>query len=166
MNWGLSDELAKKFPKIIPVSRPLVLDQTIKDPNWLLGLICGEGNFFVNINKSKSTKIGEQVLLVFKITQHIHDTQLMKQLIVYLECGNYYASEGYDYGDFSVSKFSEIVDIIILFLDKHKIIGVKSQDFQAFKKVAELMKTGEHLTSKGIEKIRNIKAGMNSKRKI
>ena len=87
---------------------------------------------------------------MFKITKHTRDTQLMKQLIVYLECANYYVSEGYDYGDFSVSKFSDIVDIIIPLFDKHKIIGVKSQYYQAFKEVAELMKTGEHLTPKGI----------------
>jgi len=30
---GLSDELKVVFPNVIPVKRPLVVDQVIKDPN-------------------------------------------------------------------------------------------------------------------------------------
>lgn len=37
MNQGLSSQLKKAFPNIIPVTRPLVLDQKIKDPFWLAG---------------------------------------------------------------------------------------------------------------------------------
>jgi hypothetical protein len=37
MNRGLSDELKTAFPDITPVVRPLVVDQEIKDPNWLAG---------------------------------------------------------------------------------------------------------------------------------
>ncbi|KAF1107987.1 hypothetical protein B8V09_03535 [Streptococcus agalactiae] len=33
MNNSLTDNLKKAFPNTIPVSRPLVLDQEIKDPN-------------------------------------------------------------------------------------------------------------------------------------
>jgi hypothetical protein len=32
MNLGLSDKLKKAFPDVIPVKRPLVVDQKIKDP--------------------------------------------------------------------------------------------------------------------------------------
>ena len=48
--------------------------------------------------------------------------------------------------------------------DKYKIIGVKFQDYQDFKKVALLMEKKAHLTSEGLEKICLIKAGMNSGR--
>jgi hypothetical protein len=33
INLGLSDQLKLEFPNVIPMSRPLVIDQTIKDPN-------------------------------------------------------------------------------------------------------------------------------------
>jgi len=33
MNLGLSDELKLVFPNISPVSRPLLLDRGVKDPN-------------------------------------------------------------------------------------------------------------------------------------
>jgi len=33
MNKGLSDELKTAFPNVLPVPRPSVVDQEIKDPN-------------------------------------------------------------------------------------------------------------------------------------
>ena len=33
MNLGLSEELKKAFPDIVPALRPLVVDQKINDPN-------------------------------------------------------------------------------------------------------------------------------------
>ena len=33
INKGFSDDLKKAYPKIVPISRPLVLNQIIKDPN-------------------------------------------------------------------------------------------------------------------------------------
>lgn len=49
---------------------------------------------------------------------------------------------------------------------KQKLEGVKSRDFEDFKKVAELMKKGAHLTLEGLEEIKQIKVGMNKGRKI
>lgn len=43
LNWGLSDELKAAFSNIIPIQRPLVVDQVIKDPNWISGFVTGEG---------------------------------------------------------------------------------------------------------------------------
>ncbi len=37
MNKGLSDELKAAFPNTEPVPRPIVVDQVIKDPQWLAG---------------------------------------------------------------------------------------------------------------------------------
>jgi hypothetical protein len=38
---------------------------------------------------------------------------------------------------------------------------VKAQDFEDWKKVAEMIKSKEHLTNEGFEQIRKIKARMN-----
>jgi hypothetical protein len=32
-NLGISDKLKKEFPNIVPIKRPLVLNQNIQDPN-------------------------------------------------------------------------------------------------------------------------------------
>ena len=67
-------------------------------------------------------------------------------------------------GEFIVTKFKDLTDIIIPFFDRNQIVGEKVKDFQYFKKVAELMKNKAFLTPEGLEKIRKIKMGMNKGR--
>ena len=65
-----------------------------------------------------------------------------------------------------ISKFSDIINIIIPFFNKYPIIGMKSMDFIDFKKVCEILKTKDHLTSTPVfNKIIEIKSGMNLNRK-
>ena len=70
INKGLSDELKASFPDTIPVPRPVVSDQVIKDPNWVSGFSSGEGCFYISITKSSQYKSGAQVKLRFQLTQH------------------------------------------------------------------------------------------------
>jgi hypothetical protein len=86
----------------------------------------------------------------------------MEKLISYLGCG--YISERGDIVDFHVTKFEDIINKIIPFFEKYPILGVKSENFKDFCKVAELMRNKEHLTKKGLEKIRLIKSKMNTLR--
>ena len=46
--------------------------------------------------------------------------------------------------DFNVTKINDIIEKIIPFFEKNPIIGVKSKDFDDFKKVALLMKNKAH----------------------
>lgn len=45
INKGLSDELNTVFPDTVPVSRPVISNQEIKDPYWLSGFTDAEGTF-------------------------------------------------------------------------------------------------------------------------
>jgi len=86
----------------------------------------------------------------------------MKNLTKYLNCGNIYKSKEAFY--YRVVKFSDIDNKIIPFFNKYQIHGVKLKDSSDFCKVAELMKNKAHTTKEGLEKIKNIKAGMNTRR--
>src|SRR4051812_46701698 len=83
MNLGLSDELKAAFPDTIPVPKPKVEDQEIKDHNWLSGFTSGvrSGCFMIKTKNSAGHRLGVQVQLVFQITQHTRDEQLMKSLV-------------------------------------------------------------------------------------
>lgn len=165
MNKGLSEELKTALPNINPVSKPTLVDQTIKNPNWLAGFVSGEGTFIVSIFKS-DTPIGYTVRLIFRITQHSRDTELMKSLVNYFGCGRYVVAPlGYNHGDFVVSNLPDIVEKIIPFLKKYAIIGNKSLDFADFTEVASMMKVKAHTTKEGLKRIKTIKDGMNLGRK-
>jgi hypothetical protein len=162
LNLGLSDELKNIYPNIKPIERPLIKNQKIIDPNWLAGFSSGEGCFHVRFKKSTSSKLGVQVSLLFKISQHERDKELMKSFIDYLNCGS--ISKNSTWIDFTVLRYGDLVIKIIPFFDKYKIVGVKLQDYLDFKKVAELMRTKDHLTKLGLDQIKAIKEGMNKER--
>jgi hypothetical protein len=163
MNKGLSEELKAAFPDTISVPRPLVKDQEIKDPNWLAGFTSGEGCYFVSFESSPSCKLKERVKLIFQLTQHSRDEQLMVNLANYLDCGNIFKKR--DAFDFVVTKFLDIENQIIPFFQKYPIRGIKALDYADFVKAADIIKVKGHLTAEGLDQIRKIKAGMNKGRK-
>jgi hypothetical protein len=66
----------------------------------------------------------------------------------------------------SITKFSDINNIIISFFDKYLILGIKQFDYLDFCKVAKIINEGSHLTNEGLDLIRSIKNGMNTGRNI
>jgi group I intron endonuclease len=166
INNGLSPKLKEVFPEIVPVQRPIVADQEIKDPQWLAGFTSGEGCFLINIKKSSSHKAGSQILLSFDIAQHSRDEQLMNYLVSYFDCGKVRKRPNQLAVDYIVTKIEDLTEKVIPFFEKYPIIGVKALDFQDFCKAAELMKTKAHLRASGLEQIRKLKAGMNRGRQM
>ena len=78
------------------------------------GFVSAEGNFFVNLINSK-TKVGKQVILVFSISQHSRDASLLQLICEFLDCGKYYPSSTRNECNYTVTKFSDIEQIIIPF---------------------------------------------------
>lgn len=164
INEGLTHELKIEYPNIIPISRPKLENQSIKDPHWLAGFINAEGCFFIDIQNSDAYSTGRSVQLRLKVSQHIRDKNLMSSFIVYLNCGLYYRLGERDAGEFRVTKFIDIYNIIIPFLKKYPIFGYKLLNFEDFCRIAHLMKDKQHLTTEGLKFIINIKNKMNTKR--
>ena len=166
LNLGLSEKLKASFPKTIPVSRPLVDNSKIPDPEWIAGFASGEGCFYLGVNDAPDRRLGVRVTIKFSLTQHSRDESLMRSLVDYLGSGSFYLRNNVNRGDFLVTKFSDITEKIIPFFYKYNIRGVKSKDFQDWCRVAELMKAKIHLTLEGLDQIRKIREGMNQGRKI
>ena len=167
MNQGLkrSPKLVAAFPNVVPVIRPKVKNKKLHDPNWLAGFATAEACFFVGITNS-NTKLGQAVHLEFILSQHSRDELFMSIIIKYLECGYIKKSKTRPNElNYVVTRIGDITEKIIPFFKKHPILGVKSEDFKDFCQVAELIKEKKHLTEEGLEKIKQIKAGMNKGRK-
>ena len=87
MNLGISSDLKLNFINTVPTQRPIIKPTDIPDFNWISGFASGEANFFVDIFKSNSNKIGYQVKLRFSLTQHSRDEYLLKLIGKYLNAG-------------------------------------------------------------------------------
>ena len=164
INLGLSDLHKSKFPNYNPVARPIINSTEILDPNWITGFASGEGCFLLSISKSNKNKIGYAIQLIFKLTQHKRDKELLELIAKFLNCGSvYFHSENAFV--FTVSKFADIIKKIIPMFKIHPIQGIKQLDFQDFCKVAVLIDKGKHLSQEGLSQILLIKDRMNTKRK-
>lgn len=171
LNNGLSKELQAEFPDITPELRPEVLQipeniEGFIEPNWLSGFTAAEGCFLVWFRKSATNKIGSAVRLRFQLSQHSRDEVLVKSFVKYFGCGGYCDETYREVTHFRVDRFADIRDKIIPFFKKYPVIGVKALDFADFCKVASLIEDKGNLTSKGLEEIRLIKAGMNRGRSL
>jgi hypothetical protein len=164
MNKGLTEILTTNFPNITPVVRPLVDLRPIVEPNWLAGFIDAEGHFYVVIRKSPNHRLGFQVGLRFKITQHSRDQELLNSFIQYLGCGQITKDSRSPVVEFLVTRLSDIDSKIVPFLDKCPLQGVKLADYLSFREVVQIMDNNGHLTSEGLEVIRKIKSEMNTLR--
>nr|WVH38330.1 LAGLIDADG endonuclease [Trametes versicolor] len=177
LNWGLSDNLKEAFPNVAIVNRPEYKFNFIPDPYWVAGFTSGDGSFHLNIKKS-DTSVSNRVSLRFSINLNIRDAEVLKGLVIYfntlnhkctvikgnLNQENQYVSKSYNTVSFAITKTSELIEIIIPFFEKYPIQGVKSLDFEDFKKVAMLIDSKEHLTIKGLNRILEISLNMNKHR--
>ena len=160
INKGLSPLLKEAFPNTVAISRPsLLLDNTKLHPQWVTGFTSGDGCFKVSIRESKLYKTGSRVVLLFVLTQHIRDEFLLKSMVDFFGCGQTFNYK--DYIEFRCQSFKKNYENILPFFYKYPILGVKAQDFEDWAKVAKIIQTKVHLTKEGLDKIRQIKVGMN-----
>lgn len=164
LNWGLSDKFKESFPTVKAVARPSVeyntLNVKINNLNWVRGFIEAEGSFQVIIQNNRN------VGLRFSLTQHIRDEELLKDIVTYLNCGRYYKSPTRDEGQYLVTVFSDINDKLIPFLNEYPLLGTKKEDYLDFVQIGELLKSKDHLTNEGLERIKRIKSRMNKNKRI
>lgn len=183
LNLGLPDNLKNSFTSevsanIVPVDRPGYFFKGIPDPFWVSGFTSGDGSFHIVIKNSDSTK---EVFARYAIHLHVREIDVLKGLATYFKLYNTEVSKTTKVTEtdvkskkitildksvnLQISKISDIVNIIIPFFEKYPILGMKSLDFEDFKKVCNIIKTKKHLTSDGFNEILEIKSRMNQNRK-
>lgn len=161
INRGLPKLLKEKFPYVTGKTIPPVVIPDNLNPNWVAGFMEAEGCFWVKSFINSKNKL--QLVLGCQITQHSIDSMLIKKFISFFNCGRLEATREL-YENFIVTKLLHINEIIIPFFEKYPILGVKSRDFDDWKRIAFLMTSKAHLTEEGAKEILKIKSSMNASR--
>ena len=141
MNKGLTVSLKSIFPNIVPVERPIIKNQIIKSPLWLIGFWDGKRCFYLKITKKK------QISLSFSITQHYRDKDLFNIIKIYLACGVMEEiSTRPNTMNLVVSRLEDILNKILPIFKENSLITRKYLDFHYFSKLCYLMNNKQHLT--------------------
>ena len=130
------------------------------DAQWIVGFVDGEGCFHVGINPNATMTAKFQVLPEFTIVQPQRDVQALHALKAFFGCGVVRRNHG-DRMAYRVRSLVHLTEIIVPFFDKHPLKTQKNVDFKKFRRILLLMQAGTHLSSDGIERIREIARQMN-----
>jgi hypothetical protein len=144
----------------------------------MAGFTSGDGSFAVTENKSSFLRTqvqdsGHRVLdrrakinvrIVFSVSQDSKDEHLIRSMVNFFGCGAYRPSSNRTTISFQSYRFSDNCEKIIPFFKQYNIRGVKSLDFQDWCKIAEIIRTKDHLTKEGFDLICQIKSSMNKGR--
>jgi hypothetical protein len=136
---------------------------------YIVGLTDGEGCFYVNMGKYPAYRTGIRVQMHFHLKMQECDKKLLEKVRNTLDCGAVYfqkerRSNHTQCYRFTVSSHAEIFNKIIPFFQQYTLQSEsKCRSFKIFCQIAKLLKKNEHLTEKGIKRIRSLKLQMNQK---
>ena len=131
--------------------------------SYIVGLTDGEGCFLVSLRKDN------RIDLRFFITQAIGNKSLLQKVQEYFGAGSVYQKSSGWQGRlpayvFEISKRDDIYNIVIPFFSRHKLFGDKIKSFEAFCKIAKVVKGRQDirkLKPSEFSYVRKLKLGMN-----
>ena len=128
---------------------------------WVAGFVDGEGCFHVALNRQPKMQLGWQVLPEFRVVQHQRDLDILHKIQKTFGFGKVTRNHG-DRFEVRVRGLENLKKLICFF-KKNKLQTTKKENFEKFSMIIEMMKNGDHLTKKGLNKIAVIAASMNQK---
>lgn len=128
---------------------------------WLItGISDGESCFYVGVQKNSNSKMGWTVELIYTITLHKKDKDILEQIKNYFGLG-YITHHGINTLQYRIKSVKDL-KVILEHFDKYPLITQKQGDFILFKMAFNLVKTKEHLKMEGLNKIVGIRASLNT----
>jgi len=136
-------------------------DSSELHPYYVTGFSDGEACFSISISTRYKNP---QVRFSFRITQKDHSVEVLNKIHRFFHCGVFTSSQRDKTVEFVVNKFEDILLKIIPHFEAHPLITSKALNFESFKEAVLIKKSGGHLTTEGFNKIKDLKATMNTER--
>jgi hypothetical protein len=147
------------------ISRKDSVQAAAVSDDYLFGLIDGEGMFHVGVVPSRYTRLGWQVIYLFKVAQNPIGESVLRALQVRLDCGTISPNANSGARDrtlkFVVRDFGNLTEKVVPFCDGRLV--VKREAFESFKEVLQRVSVDRHLTATGLLGIVDIAYAMNTR---
>lgn len=130
------------------------------------GFVAGDGGFSIYIRPAKDYVLSEKVSCRFHIAQHVKDLELMKLFIKFFGCGSVgvRSNAATPRCDFYVQDSTLLLENILPHFDAYPLLNLKQEDYICFKESMAIIKSKQHLTQEGLNKIKSLNLEMNSNR--
>jgi hypothetical protein len=136
------------------------------DKNYIVGLVDGEGSFYVRLNKDNHRRV--KVELKFSVKLRQQDKDILEQLKSFFDCGNVYIQNDKRQNHetcyrFEINNRKDIFSKIIPFFEINPpLIKSRKRDFELFKQIANSLQK----ESVDLDKIQILKNEMHWARRI
>lgn len=126
---------------------------------YLAGFTDGEGSFNVSFRPRDDYSFPWKISLCFNISQR--DPVILSLFKRHLECGTMrQRRDGVWY--YEVNTLGAITNNVIPFFRRFGFLSAKKKrDFAKFRRIAEIIERGDHLTREGLERILDVRRDMN-----
>ena len=123
------------------------------NPNYVSGLIDGEGSFSISFSLRSKLKVGIETRPSFSVTLNQRDLELVKMIHDFFGCGGIRFSRSDRTYKYEVRSTKDIVEHIIPHFDKYPLNGIKKNDYQLFKKIVLMIHRNMHLNVNYLKEI-------------
>jgi len=151
--------------RVRTISRKDHVQAAAVSDDYLFGLIDGEGVFHVGIVPSQFTRLGWQVIYLFKVAQNPIGESVLRALQERLGCGTISPNARAGARDktlkYVVRDFENPTQRVVPFCDGRLV--VKAEALESFNNVLDRVGRGEHLTASGLLEIVDIAYAMNTR---
>jgi len=153
--------LSKQLNKLFFSTVSYIPQSSQLNPFFVTGFCDAECTFTLKITKSLSSKIGYKLQPCFAIELHKRDFNLLKQIKSFYDVGIISVNNKKNTVTYNVTTLDHLLTIIIPHFTNYPLLTEKSIDFSLWCKIIYIIKSGEHLTEEGFNKIISIKAVLN-----
>ncbi len=134
---------------------------------YISGYVDGEGSFHVAIQKVAHVKFGYQLLPEFHVSQSKDRPQVLELIKKLWQCG--YIKDNFRGKDnnlvYVVRNRNDLLNKVIPFFRKYKMLSEKQKDFEVFASIVEAMQNGKHSDKKNFIHLLTQALSMNGKGK-
>lgn len=113
---------------------------------FIIGLIEGDGSFYVGLRNKRKVRFG------FNLTTHINELDLLYKVKFRLNCG-IVRIKSKNWCRYEVEGNKMLRNIFIPLIDTIGLKGAKSINYAVFKKSMQIYTSGEYLTDQGFRRI-------------
>jgi hypothetical protein len=121
--------------------------------SYITGFVDGEGCFLVSFNRRAKLSTNIEVRPSFSVAQNKRSLNILKDIQDFFSCGGIRFSKSDQVYKYEVRSLNDLNKKIIPHFQKHQLQTSKSNDFQIFTKICNMMEKNLHLNKKYLVEI-------------
>ena len=129
---------------------------------YIAGYVDGEGSFSVSVQRSRTCRVGFQLVPEFHVSQNGDRAQVLELIRERLGCGYIKPNSRHDRAlVFVVRNRQDLLERVIPFFEHNPMLSSKQEDFEKFSRIVREQALGNHRNAVGFRRLLELALSMN-----